>query len=97
MHNPNDVPGHASGELAAHGGIIAGTVVQFAEALGTAPGRVVEALTGIGYVNDTAEEAGKGYGKSDRVTDPARRSLAFTTEQYARLHATIITEDEPTL
>ena len=54
MHNPNDVPGHTSGELAAHGGIVAGTVVQFAEALGTAPGRVVEALTGIGYVNDTA-------------------------------------------
>ena len=91
MHNPDDVPDHASGELAAHGGIVAGTVAQFAEALSTAPGRVVEALTGIGYVNDTAEE--KGYGNSDRLTDPARRSLAFTADQYARLHATIITEE----
>lgn len=92
MHvKSHDVEAHAGDELAEHCGIIAGTVCQFAEALNTAPGQVVSALTHVGYLNDSGER--KGYAQQDRSTDPTRRSLAFTTKQFARLHATIITDE----
>jgi hypothetical protein len=76
--------------LARQAGIVAGTLAEYADALDTTPERVLDAIHFTPLV-DTAENANPRE-DHDRPTDPALRSLAMTSGQFARLSAAIVTD-----
>ena len=76
--------------LARQAGIVAGTVSEFADALQTTPERVLARIDFDPMV-DTANNA-SAHESHDRPTDPALRSLAMTSDQFARLSAAIVTD-----
>ena len=73
-----------SGTLEAWGGIVSGTVQDFAEAFAVHPETVVEASKRVPLMVDTAEQKGQGK-ERDRPMDPTLRCLALTTEHAATL------------
>jgi hypothetical protein len=81
------------GQVEVWGGIVSARLEDIAEALGTAPEAVLDALEaeGIGPMLDTAEPKGRGDDR-DRPTSPELRCLAFTREDFARLVEAVASE-----
>jgi len=71
-----------SGTLESWGGIVSGTVQDYAEALGVHPTAVVEASSRVPLLFDTAETKGGDY---DRSEEPEKRCLGLTTEHAETL------------
>jgi hypothetical protein len=71
-------------------GIVAGRLQQFAETLQVSPERVLQAIDFDPLV-DTANRA-SAHETYDRPTDPELRSLAMTSDQFARLSAALLTD-----
>jgi hypothetical protein len=77
------------GALISSKGIVCGRLSQYADALGTDPAGVLDAVgaAGVRLLVDTAKS--KGREKHDRPTDPALRCLGMTREGFARLLAEV--------
>jgi hypothetical protein len=74
-----------AGDLNEHGGIISGRVTQYADALQITTGAVLEAVEAAG-VTPMVDTARQNDGKErDRPTDPDRRCLAMTRNDFARV------------
>jgi hypothetical protein len=78
--------------LARQAGIVAGTLAEYADALGTTPEQVLAAIRFTPMVDTATNKAREDH---DRPTDPQLRSLAMTTGQFARLSAAIVTDLQP--
>jgi hypothetical protein len=78
--------------LARQAGIVAGTLSEFADALQTTPERVLARIDFPLLVDTATNKAREDH---DRPTDPQLRSLAMTTDQFARLSAAIVTDLQP--
>ena len=77
-----DVDPFTRGDLESWGGIVSGTVQDYAEALGVHPTAVVEASNRVPLLFDTAETKGGDY---DRSEEPEKRCLGLTTEHAETL------------
>ena len=73
-----------SGTLESWGGIVSGTVQDYAEAFGVNPAVVVEASDRVPLLFDTAETKGRGK-DYDRSEEPEKRCLGLTTEHAETL------------
>lgn len=74
-----------SGELRQWGGIVAGTIADFAGALEVSSEAVLQAVqdTGVTPMVDTGRRGDKSTeDHGPRPDDPERRSLAFTTDDF---------------
>jgi hypothetical protein len=87
-----------AGDLNEHGGIIAGRVVQFADALETEPTAVFDAMqaAGVEPMVDTAKANPGANKKRDRPTAPSMRCLAMTRRDFARVLAQVQQSGEST-
>jgi len=87
---PQDDDAFSSGDIAVNGGVAAGTLADFADALNLEPEAFEEALvkSPIEPINDTAEpkDPERDY---NRHTDPERRSLAFSVSDLRKFAALV--------
>jgi hypothetical protein len=72
------------GDLESWGGIVSGTVQDYAEAIGVHPDQVLDASERVPLLVDTAEHKGRGK-DYDRSEDPKKRCLGLTTEHAETL------------
>ena len=79
-----DVDPFTRGDLESWGGIVSGTVQDYAEAFGVNPAVVVEASDRVPLLFDTAETKGRGK-DYDRSEEPEKRCLGLTTEHAETL------------
>lgn len=77
---------YESGGLTAWGGIVSGTLAEWADAFGCTPAAILEAAEQVPVMNDTGEPKGRGKNR-DRPADPELRSLTLTSENADRLRA----------
>jgi hypothetical protein len=77
------------GALISSKGIVCGRLSQYADALGTDPAGVLNAMgtAGVRLLVDTAES--KGHEQHERPTDPALRCLGTKRVAFTRLLAEI--------
>lgn len=82
-------PDAATGDLTRWGGICAGRVTAWAEALGTSPEAVVNAADEVPPLVDTG--AAKPRESHDRPTDPTLRCIAWNWADVERVRDTLPT------
>jgi hypothetical protein len=79
-----------TGDLTREYGLVTGRVVQFADALDCAPSDVLGAVEGaVTPLVDTAEQNPDTRTEQERPTDPEKRCLAFSEEDFRRVAAEI--------
>jgi len=69
-------------------GIVAGTLQQFAETLQVSPERVLDDID----FDPLVDTYGQDWHRYERSSDPSVRSLAMTSDQFARLSAALLTD-----
>lgn len=80
-------PDAATGDLTEWGGITAGRVTAWANALGARPEAIIEAAHAVTPLMDTGK--GKARESHERPTDPALRCIAWRRADVERVRAMV--------